>query len=129
MPTCIFRSPLAPRRQAFFQTRYVQNRRGLSSLKILRYLDRFLMGELRPGQPITRQVVEHWLESMSGVSLNTRINRLCVLRQFCQYLSHFDPRTCIIHRNCLPRRTRPAPHIYTRQEVSRIMAAACQLGP
>lgn len=129
MPACIFRSPLAPRLQAFFQTRYVQNQRGLSSLKILRYLDQFLLSELKPGEPITPQVVQHWLESMSGVSPNTRINRLCVLRQFCQYLSHFDPRTCIIHRNCLPRRTRPAPHIYTRQEVGCIMAQARELGP
>jgi integrase len=92
-------------------------------------LDRFLMSELKPGQPITRPLVERWIASMADLSPNTRINRLCVLRQFCQYLSYFDPRTCLIHRSDWPRRTRPAPHIYTRQEVGQIMAAARRLGP
>jgi integrase len=95
----------------------------------LLYLDRFLMSELKPGQPITRQIVERWIESMSNLSPNTRINRLCVLRRLCQYLSYFDQRTCIIHRSHLPRRTHSAAHIYSRQEVCRIMAAARRLGP
>jgi integrase/recombinase XerD len=101
----------------------------MSSQKVLRYLDRFLMSELKPRQPITREIVERWVESMAHLSPNTRINRLSVLRLFCRYLSYFDPRTCIIHQSCLPHRTRPAPHIYTHQEVCRIMAAARRLGP
>jgi integrase/recombinase XerD len=129
MATCLFRSPLAARLQAFLEARYGRGRRGISSQKILLYLDHFLVSELKPGQPITREVAEHWMESMAHLSPNTRINRLCILRQFCRYLSYFDSRTCLIHRNCVPRRTRPAPYIYSRQEVSRIMAAARKLGP
>jgi integrase len=87
------------------------------------------MSELKPGQPITREIVERWTESMAHLSPNTRINRLCVLRKFCQYLSYFDPRTCLIHRSCSLRRTRPAPYIYTGKELRRIMAAASRLGP
>jgi len=30
-------------------------------------------------------------------------------------LSHFDADTCIVHQSFSPRRTRPAPHIYTRR--------------
>jgi integrase len=129
MATCLFRSPLASRLQAFLEVRYARTRRGLGSQKILLYLDRFLMSELKRGQSITREIAERWMESMAHLSPNTRINRLCVLRQFCRYLSYFDPRTCLIHQSCLPRRTRPAPHIYSRQEVSRIMTAARKLGP
>lgn len=129
MATCLFRSPLAARLQAFSEARYARRRGGFSSQKILLYLDRFLMSELKSGQPITREVVERWMESMGHVNPNTRINRLCVLRQFCRYLSFFDPRTCLIHRNWLPRRTRPAPYIYSQEEISRIMAAARKLGP
>src|SRR6185436_16844220 len=51
------------------------------------------------------------------------------LRQFCRYLSYFDPRACIIHRSFQPRRTRPAPHIYTHKQVQQIMAAAKRIGP
>jgi len=129
MATYLFRSPLAPRLQAFLETRGTESRRGVATHKILRYLDRFLMGELKPGEPLTRQVVERWNENMAHLNPNTRINRLSVLRQFCLYLSHFDPRTCIIYRSYLPRRSRPAPYIYTRDEVRKIMAAAQKLGP
>jgi integrase/recombinase XerD len=129
MATCLFRSPLAARLQAFLEVRYPGGRRGISSKKILLYLDDFLMSELKPGEPITRELVERWIESMAHLNPNTRINRLSVLRQFCLYLSHFDPRTCIVYRTYAPRRTRPAPHIYTRQEVRKIMATAGKLGP
>ena len=130
MATCLFRSSLAPRLQAFLETRRAGNGdRGLSSQKILLGLDRFLMGEMKPGQTITREIAERWNQSMAHLQPSTRINRLSVLRQFCLYLSHFDPRTCIIYRSYLPRRTRPAPYIYTRAEVRKIMAAAEKLGP
>jgi len=128
MATCLFRSPLAPRLQAFLDAQY-RGHRSFSCQKILLYLDRFLMRELKAGQPVSGAIVERWMESMAHLSPNTRINRLCVLRQFCRYLSYFDSRTCLIHRSCLPRRTRPAPYIYTRQEVRRIMASAQKLGP
>jgi len=82
MGTCLFRSPLAPRLQAFWETHYARSRGGLSNQKILIYLDRFLIGELKPGQTIGRPVVERWNESMASLSPNTRINRLCVLRRF-----------------------------------------------
>ena len=129
MATCLFRSPLAFRFQSFLQTRRAAGCRGGSNEKLLLYLDHFLAGVLKPGQPITRAVVEHCFESMAHLSLGTRINRISVLRQFCQYLSYFDPRTCIIHRSFQPRRTRPAPHIYTQKEVRKIMAAAKRIGP
>jgi integrase/recombinase XerD len=129
MATRLFRSPLALRLQAFLQTRQAAGRGQLSNQKILIYLDRFLIAELEPGQPITREIVERWFASMAHLSLGTRINRISVLRQFCRYLSYFDPRTCIIHRSFQPRRTRPKPHIYTHQEVRQIIAAAQRIGP
>ena len=129
MATCLFRSPLAFRLQGFLESRRQAGRRTVSDEKILLYLDRFLMGELKPGQALTRPVVERWAESMRHLRPGTRLNRLSMLRQFCRYLSHFDPRTCLVFRRFLPRRTRMLPYIYTRQEVSRIMTAAQRLGP
>jgi hypothetical protein len=78
-------------------------------------MDRFFMAELRPGQPISQEILERWIESTKHLSPGTRINRFCVMRQFCLYMSYFEPRTCILHRNCVPRRNRPAPHIYSPQ--------------
>jgi integrase/recombinase XerD len=123
MATCCFRSVLAFRLQAFWETRSAAGR-GPFFLKSLRYLDWFLMGELQPGDTITRAVAERYLKSTEHLAAGTRINRMSVLRQFCHYQSHFDSRTCIVHRMFLPRRNRPMPHIYSRDEVRRIMAAA-----
>src|SRR2546422_9636313 len=128
MATCLFRSPLAFRLQCFLEARKQAGQRGIASQKILIYLDRFLVHELRPGETITREVAERWIKSMEPLSIGTRINRISMLRQFCLYLAHFDPRTCIVHRSFLPRRTRPAPYIYTRREVRQIMAAARRIG-
>jgi len=130
MATCLFRSPLAHRLQAFLETRRAGNgNRDPGRQKILFYLDRFFLAEMKPGQALTREVAERFNASMAHLSTGTRINRLSMLRRFCMYLSHFDPRTCVIYRSYLPRRSRPAPYIYTRKEVREIMAAARTLGP
>jgi integrase/recombinase XerD len=129
MAMCLFRSPLAFRLQCFWEARQRAGERGVASLKILRYLDRFLFCELKPGQTITREVAERWFKSMESLNVGTRINRISVLRRFCLYLAQFDRRTCIIHRSFLPRRTRRMPHIYTLAEVRQIMAAARRIGP
>jgi integrase/recombinase XerD len=129
MATCLFRSPLAFRLQCFLETRRAAGRRGVSSQKLLLRLDRFLLSELQPGETITREIVERRIKDLESLSIGTRINHISVLRQFCRYLAHFDPRTCVVHRSFLPRRTRPAPYIYTRKEVRQIMAAARRIGP
>jgi integrase len=124
MATCLFRSPLAFRLQGFLESRRSAGRHEVGREKILLYLDRFLTGELAPGQALTRQVVERWVQSMRHLSPGTRLNRLTILRQFCRYLSYFDPRTCVVFQCFLPRRPRFVPYIYTRHEVGRIMTAA-----
>jgi len=129
MSTCLFRSPLAFWLQGFLEMRRALGRKGDHERKILTYLDRFLMVELKPGQTITPNIVDRWIKDLEHLSVGTRINRISILRQFCFYLSHFDPRTCLVHRSFLPQRTRRVPHIYSRQEVRSVMNAAKQIGP
>jgi integrase len=129
MATCTFHSPLAARLQAFWEMRVALGRKGTSDRKILTYLDRFLTSELKQGRPIMRELVERWFKDIEHLSVGTRINRISILRQFCSYMSHFDPRTYVIHRSFLPCRTRPAPYIYSPQEVCAIITAAKKTGP
>lgn len=129
MATLLFRSPLALRLQSFFDTRRAAGRRDIREIKILRYLDRFLIDAIKPGQTITRQVAQRWIDEMKHLSPGTRQNRISILRQFCLYLSHFDPRTCIVHRSFFPQRSLFVPHIYTRKEVRRIILEAKRIGP
>jgi integrase/recombinase XerD len=127
--TCLFRSIVAPRLQSFLDIRRALGRNASSEVKILRYLDRFLMAELKQGQALTLHIAERWIDQFKHLSVGTRINRISILRQFCFYLSRFDKRTCLINRSSLPRRRRPAPHIYTKREVQAIINAAKRIGP
>lgn len=127
--TTLFRSPLSPRLQAFLEMRRLLGRSPAAYVKILRYLDNFLVAELKAGETITRDVAERWISGMRHLGIGTRINRISVLRQFCLYLSHFDQRTCIVPSRCTPRRVRPAPHIYSPGEVRALINAARKVGP
>ena len=129
MATCAFRSPVASRLQDFWEMRVALGRKGDSDHKILTGLDRFLMGELKPGCPITTGIADRWFKSMEHLSTGTRVNRMSMLRLFCMYLSQFDPRTCFIHKSFLPHRNRPAPYIYSEEEVCLILDAARKMGP
>ena len=129
MSTALFRSPVAPRLQAFCELRRALGRHAYSDYKILRYLDGYLLEVLRPGQPLTREIVEGWITRMAHLSVGTRVNRLALLRQFCRYLSHFDARTCLVSRQAFPHRTRYAPFIFTHSHVRTIMAKARRIGP
>ena len=128
MSTCYFRSHLAPRLQAFFDMRCALGRNAEFQIKILTYMDRFFVENLKPGQSITRSVVENWIQSIKTLSTGTRINRTSIFRQFCKYMYHFDPGTCLVHGNFCPKRTRPAPYIYTQKQVLALMSDAKQIG-
>lgn len=128
MSTCTFRSPLALRLQAFWEMRIALGRKGESDWKILVCLDRFLMSALKPGHAITPEIADQWFKSMEHLSTGTRINRMSILRQFCSYMSYFDPRTCVIYRCFLPHKTKPAPHIYSQKEMHSIIEAARKIG-
>lgn len=65
MSTTLFRSPLAPRLEAFGAMRRALGRQAYSDYKILRYLDGYLLEVLRPGQPLTHEMVEGWITSMA----------------------------------------------------------------
>ena len=116
MGTRLFRSSLAPYLESFLETRTAAGLSAPVDGKLLSYLDRFLMTELQPGQPISRTLIARYVESIAHLSIGTRINRISILRQFCLYLHYFDPRTCLVHRQFLPHRTRPAPYIYSENE-------------
>ena len=76
MTACLFRSPLASRLQSFSNMRNIPGRNRESERKILTYIDRFLMGELKIGDTITYDILNRWIKEMEYLSVGTRINRL-----------------------------------------------------
>lgn len=129
MATRIFRSELAGHIQSFLELRKASGREENWDAKMMQLFDRFLMGELNPGQAITKDTLERYMQSISHLSTGTRLNRLSILRNFCIYLKYFDCRTYLIPGNLLPRRSRHLPYIYSPEEITAIMSVAKNIGP
>jgi len=120
--TCIFRSAMSHRLGMYLETRCLGGQNRVLEIKRLTMLDRFFRRTLSGGQAITREIVEKFVDSLEHLNPSTRCNYICWFKNFCIYLSHFDRRTCFVYVRG-PRRKRRPPHIFSRAEVCRIIAA------
>jgi len=77
---------------------------------------------------VTTDLALRWASAPGRPSLTTRAARLADVRRFASWLSAADPRTEVPHRDLLPcRYVRKPPHIFTDQEVSRLVEEATRL--
>ncbi len=79
---------------------------------------------------ITMSLALEWAQRPSSVQPAEWARRLCYVRGFAKYQSAIDPRTEIPPVRLLPHRPRRAmPHLYTDQEIERLLDAALKLAP
>jgi integrase len=98
---------------------------GTQLLEFARYAD-----SIKHRGPITVELAVRWARSSVRSSPLGWARRLEVVRPFARYRLAFDPDTEIPPRNLLgPTHRRKQPHIYTRQEVQALLAAATRLKP
>jgi site-specific recombinase XerD len=84
--------------------------------------------EERHAPHITARLALEWAQQSQTVQPAEWARRLCFVRGFARYRSATDGRTEIPPSELLPHRsTRARPHIYTEQEVKRLLDAALQL--
>ena len=77
---------------------------------------------------ITTRLALHWATQPVNVQPAHHAKRLRIVRSFAKYRSASDPRTEVPPANLLPSRVyRPAPYIYTDNDVRRLIKAALQL--
>jgi len=112
-------------------TQYVALRRALGTklqepaITLGRFLD-FLEGE--EAEFITSELALRWAMQPQGVQRATWARRLGMVRGFAAWFSTIDDRTEVPPRRLLAaRRRRNKPHIFTEQEIRRLMAQAGQL--
>ena len=76
---------------------------------------------------ITTQLALRWAMMPKGVQPATWARRLSMVRRFATWWSAFDPSTEVPPHRLLPaRKRRPRPHIFTDEEIGRLMAAAAR---
>src|SRR4029453_13354406 len=84
--------------------------------------------EERQAKHITARLALEWVQQAHTVQPPERARRLCFVRGFARYRSAGDPRPEIPPVELLPyRSTRARPHLYTEQEVQRLLDAALKL--
>ena len=84
--------------------------------------------ERKEAQFITTDLALRWAQEHEGVQRATWARRLSMVRQFATWLSALDPRTEVPPQRILEaRRQRNKPHIFTDNEIGRLMAEAARL--
>ena len=80
--------------------------------------------------PVTLELALRWARDSNSAKPITAAKRIEVLRPFIRYLQQFDPATQVPSPQLLgSTHRRPAPHIYSDEEIEALLAAAGQLRP
>ncbi len=112
-------------------TEYVAARRALGTrleepAQTLRQFVKFLAR--RKARFITVQLALEWSQQSQDVQRATWARKLSVVRQFARWMCVIDPRHQVPPRRLLHvRHRRGKPHIYSDEEIARLMAEAAQL--
>ena len=130
MKTWIFKSCLAAQINAFIALRRLSGTDYGSQAKLLQYVDRFLADRHIQEPRITREIWDGYRDSLVGVAVRTQANRMCVLRQLCEYLARTDP-PCFIPEpmRAPPSRGAHRAYIFTHEQVGALLSAASTLPP
>jgi site-specific recombinase XerD len=123
-------SPLATYVQDLITLRQACGRDYRSQGQMLGYFDRFLIQQKIKSTRITRHIIERYQKSLSHLTPRVQANRMCVVRQLCEYLARHDPKMFIPE----PMKTMSSsevrkPYIYSSSELNRLMEAALALPP
>ncbi len=125
-----FSSPLGQHIQTFITLKRAMGRSYETPVSQLRCFDRYLSMIDPPPEVITRALVHDWLTAKPELSPHSIVGRASILRQFCLYLVRIDSRTYVPERELL-RVALPVfrPHIYSKDEVRRLVKAALSRSP
>ncbi len=123
-----FSGPLASDFAAFAATLEASAVANETTLTQLRALDRFTSQKGLPAGTIDEHVARAWLTECVSRASSTRCARYHLLRRFCRFLAKRRPGTFVPGESLRPRRRPPKPpHIYSREEVRALLAAALVL--
>ena len=125
MSSLKLQSLLAVQIQKFINLRQLSGTDYQSQAKLLGYFDRFLVGEHLVEPRITRKIVDRYLESLSHLAPRTRLNRFCVVKQLCEYLTRNDPLGYVPDPlRTISSREAHQPYIYSNSQLQTLMAAS-----
>jgi site-specific recombinase XerD len=97
---------------------------------LLGYFDRFLVNQRLSEPLLTRHLIETYEKTLLHLAPRVQANRMCVVRQLCQYLSRDDPQTYVPESfRALTSKDTFVPYIYSDIEIQALLVAAANLPP
>ncbi len=130
MSTLKLESTLAGAIRRLIELRQIEGSDYHTQAQLLAYFDRFLVEQKLAEPRLTHPLIKAYEKTLSRLAPRVRTNRMCVVRQLCEYLSRSDPLTYVPE----PLRTPSSqaaflPYIYSEDEVQALLAAAASLPP
>jgi len=130
MKTWTFSSCLAAQISAFIDLRRLSGTDYDSQARMLHYVDRFLIDQHIQEPRVTREIWDGYRDSLAGLAIRTQANRMCVLRQLCEYLARTEPPGFIPEPvRSPPSRGSHRPYIFANEQVKTLLSAASDLPP
>lgn len=128
--TICFQSPFSKAIHRFIELRQITGSSYHGQTQLLFYFDRFLVEQAFSGARLTREIIEAYEKTLCRLAPRVRANRLCVVRQLCEYLSRDDPLAFIPDSLRTPSsQSSFAPYIYSNDEIQALLCAAANLIP
>lgn len=125
-----FSNCLATQMDRFVDLRRLSGTDYRSQTRLLGYFDRFLVQTGFHQQYITREIIDSYQQGLTTLAPRTQGNRMCVLRQFCEYLAVSTPQSYVPRRlKIIQSQGAHQPYIYHTKQLRALLAAACQLPP
>jgi site-specific recombinase XerD len=101
-----------------------------SQTRLLEYFDRFLVQQGFSRPHITREITDSYQQGLTTLAPRTQSNRMCVIRQFCEYLACRNPQSYVLGPLKMIRSHRAhQPYIYNSRQLQALLAAAARLLP
>ena len=124
-----FQSVFAERLSAYIQLRRALGYRFGKAAYFLEAFDRCLFEKNHTG-PLTQELALEFACANAKTSTNYCASRYQAVRHFSEYLATFDPRTPFLDPKALrPSRARTPRHIYTDEELQKILTEARSVSP
>lgn len=123
-------SCLATQIEKFIALRRLSGADYRSPAQLLEYFDRFLVEQERSEPRLTREITDRYQHSLARLAPRSRGNRLCVVKQFGEYLARTDALSYVPESpRCPSSRVAHTPYIYSLSQMRALLSAASDLPP
>jgi integrase len=123
-------SPLEPIVARYLALKVALGRKYATERAVLAHLQRFLTAQLPDRLDLTADSFALWCATLAHLTPTVRRNRMRIVRNLCLYRQRGEPHCFVPDPGGFPRRHSPhRPHLFTVQEIVRLLHAARGLRP